>query len=97
MFRDMHVDHIEFNARASQIAPRVTAWRSRAATAPPACREFEPLPGFAPNLAALEASGEGGYHIASQSRVKRLGLRVGERFRGRLKGRRLFAQEDRTG
>jgi len=31
MFKDMHVDHIEFNARASQIAPRVTAWRYRAA------------------------------------------------------------------
>src|SRR5262245_3832529 len=87
MFGDMHVDHIELNAGAPQIAPLVTVWRSRDDPALPAYGEFERLPGFVANLAILKASGEGGYHtnygraIAAQSDVKWLGSRVGERFR----------------
>jgi hypothetical protein len=87
MFRDMHVDHIEPNAGAPQIAPLLTVWRSRADAARRAYGESERLRGFAPNLAALKASGEGGYHasygrvIAAQSGVERLSSRVGERFR----------------
>src|SRR5262245_32475448 len=83
----MHVEHIERNAGAPQIAPLLTVWRSRADSALTAYGEFERLPGFAPNLAILKASGEGGYHtyygraIAAQSHVKWLGSRVGERFR----------------
>ena len=87
MFGDMHVDHIELNAGAPQIAPLLTVWHSRADPALPAYEEFKRLPGFAPNLAVVKASGEGGYHtyygraIAAQSDVKGLGSRVGERFR----------------
>src|SRR5262245_7819275 len=87
MFGDMHVDHIELNAGAPQIAPLLTVWRSRADSALTAYGEFERLPGFAPTLAILKASAEGGYHtyydraIAAQSHVKWLGSRVGERFR----------------
>src|SRR5436853_5820083 len=88
MFKEVHVDNIEVHAGAPQIARLLTVWRERTRggdLAPFA--DFDPgnLPGFAPNLAVVEALGGGDYRylyygraIAAEAGVELLGSRVSE-------------------
>jgi hypothetical protein len=88
MFKEVHVDDIEAHAGASQILRLLTLWRSRASAGRlPPYFEFDPdrLPGFAPNLAVVEAVGACDYRyiyygraIAAESGVEMLGSRVSE-------------------